>query len=252
MPQPKFLWYLTIIFLLLAYFNIVTIVRADDQFFGISLDCFDSCKDKTIDSSKDIMLVLTIKNNLDYWVSIGDENNINTQYLFSMNVENINLQDTNYLQNGKRVESHNDFLGKRFFIKPKTELQVYIPFDTYNQFGKDNRLGDWKIIPELQINNIYSVYFYNNPFESKSTPLYSNGQSFTISSPVIGNILEFKAIKPEIQIQGDNSSMIPSQEEKSNAIPTGFVVSIITVILGAILTPYFGYRYFTKRGKKKR
>ncbi len=131
MSQKK-LVYVALLFLM--FFNIVNIARGEEQ-FGITLDCLESCKDKKIDSSKDIMLVLTIKNNLDYWVSIGQERNINYQSIFSINIENSNLPA------GKSIEYHEDLLGKRILIKPKAELQMYVPFDTYNQLDMDKRLG---------------------------------------------------------------------------------------------------------------
>ncbi len=263
MPQPKFLLYLTILFLLLVYFDIVPIARADDQYFGISLDCLDSCKDKSVDSSNDIMLVLKITNNLDYWVSIGDADNINPQSVFRMNVENANLQTDNYLQPaGNKVETHQDLLAKGVFIKPKADVEIYIPFDTYNKLGKDNRLGDWKISPELQINNnpysySYSnINFYNTTFESKPIPLtYSNGQSFTIKSPIKGNVLEFKVVKPEIQVQGENSSAIPNGSRFVDSLFNFINSNIIATILGGtvsgLIVSYIAYKYFTRRRKKK-
>ncbi len=254
MLQPKFRGYITILFLLLAYINIVHIVHAEEEQFGITLDCFDSCKDKTIDSSKDIMLVLTIKNNLDYWVSIGEENNINVQSVFHMDVQNDNLQGDYSQQAGKRSVSYDDILGKRFFIEPKSELQVYVPFDTYNQLGKDNRLGDWRIYPELQIHNSYNdvyanVKFYNNSFDSTPTPLYSNGQSFTINSPIKGNVLEFKTIKPETEVQVEKPNTVVPEgllNYANNFINSRLGAGIILTILAAYLGYYFKHK---KRGK---
>lgn len=229
---------IAILFLLLIPLSIVHIARAEEQ-FGISLDCLEPCKDKTMDYSKDIMLVLTIKNNLDYWVSIGQEMNTNYQTDFRMNLENNNLQA------GNNIESHTDILGKRVLIKPKTELQVYIPFNTYNKLGKDNRLGEWKISPVLQINN---VEFYNNPFESKSIPLSdrSTGQSYTINSPIKGNVLGFKVIKPETEVQGEKSSVIP--KGLLETFYQDYIKIIITTVSGAVI----GYLIINRLSRKSR
>jgi hypothetical protein len=239
--------------LFLMFFNIVHIALAEEEQFGITLDCFDSCKDKTIDSSKDIMLVLTIKNNLDFWVSIGKDNNINAQSVFNIDLENNNLKDANLqanLQTGRKSESHADLLGKRILIKPKTELQVYVPFDTYNQLGGDNRLGDWKIHPELQINN---VEFYKNPFDSKPMPslYYPDGRIFTINSRLTGNILEFKVMKQETKVQVEKSNVIVPEGLLDNVI--NFINSnLVAAIISGIIVSFISYKYFTRGGKRKR
>jgi hypothetical protein len=240
--------------LFFMFFNIVHIVNAEEEQFGITLDCFDSCKDKTIDSSKDIMLVLTIKNNFDYWVSIGEENNNNVQSVFHMDIENNNLQGDYSQQAGKRSVSYDDILGKRFLIKPKSELQIYVPFDTYNQLGKDNRLGDWKIYPELRINNKYNdvyanVNFYNNPFDSKPRPLnYNiNGQTqYTVTSPIKGNVLEFKTVKQETIVQVEKSNTV---------VPEGLLENLykdyIKEIIAGVAIIVIGYVITTRLPKTK-
>lgn len=191
MVKTKVLIVVTTIFLLLVSVNVI---YAEEEQFGITLDCYESCDDKKIGYSKDIMFVLTIKNKLNYWISIGSESELGGAD-FHITVENINLK------NGKGSETYNDFLGKKFFIKPKSELRVYIPFNIYNKIEKDNRLGEWKIYPQLIIND---VKFYEDPFELKETPLiYVDRTSFTIHSPVKGNVLEFKAVKPEVEVTGE-------------------------------------------------
>lgn len=160
------------------------------------------------------------------------ENNINAQSVFKMDIENNNLKDAFNSQAGKKSESHNDLLGKRILIRPKTELPIYIPFETYNLLSTDNRLGDWKIYPELQINN---VEFYTNPFDSTPTPLYNtiNGQriQYFIKSPLKGNVLEFKTIKPETEVQVEKSNTI---------VPEGLLESLYRdyikeIIVGAAI-----------------
>ena len=212
--------------LLLIFINISYMAEAEGENFGISLDCLDSCKEKNIDYSEDIIFVLTISNNFDYWVSLGSENNINPQSTFLIKVENINLKETN-------SESHKDILGKRVFLKPRSELKIYIPFDKYNTLGKDNRLGEWQIYPELKIEN---VKFYKNPFELKDLP-YSETQYLKINPTTKGNLLKFITIKPETEIQNENSENILNQgtKETIKEYITEIIVGVISLVSAGII-----------------
>lgn len=182
--------HVAVLFLILIFIQIGYIASAEEEYFGFSLDCVDSCKDGKIDYSKDIIFLLTIKNNFNNWVAI--EGGFDGTSL-RIDVENIKLSN-----NGKAYEKYN--IGQSVFIKPKDELKVYIPFKIYNEIDKDNRLGDWKIIPQILFGN---AKFYNAPFENKEIPSYNINSKYLIKSPLIGNVLEFKTAKPEIEVQAE-------------------------------------------------
>jgi hypothetical protein len=84
--------------------------------------------------SNNILLELTINNNLDKWVEFGSSSDL---YIA---VSNDNLQN-----NGKETRIYNNLLGQSYLIKPKDTIKRYIPFDIYNILDKDKRLGNWKL-----------------------------------------------------------------------------------------------------------
>lgn len=216
-----------VILFLLIFFNIIHTTSAEEQ-FGMSLYCYDKCDNKEIDYSKDIIFVLKIKNNLDYWVAIdGGRDGIDLK----IDVENRNLEI------GENFKAYD--LGDTLFIKPKDEMEIYIPFDLYNNRNKNERLNNWKIYPELSFD---SVKFYKNPFESKEESLYYSGQRFYISSPVKGNVLEFTAVKPETEIQDNQPDFDIPESFWENPINDKFIIPIIVGVIIAVIV----YRIFKK------
>lgn len=210
-----------VILFLLIFFNIIHTTSAEEQ-FGISLYCYDKCDNKEIDYSKDIIIVLKIKNNLNHWVAIdGGRDGIDLK----IEVENRNLEI------GENLKAYD--LGDTLFIKPKDEMEIYIPFDLYNNRNKNERLNNWKIYPELSFD---SVKFYKNPFESKEESLtYSNGQRFYISSPVKGNVLEFTAVKPETEIQDNQPDFDIPESFWKNPINDKIIIPIIVGLIIAFI-----------------
>lgn len=208
--------------ILLLIFNMAPISSAEEQ-FGISMDCFDSCNNQDMDYSKDIILTLTLKNNLDYWVAIeGGKDGIDLR----IEVENKNLE------NGKDFEIYSDLLGQNFYMQPKDEVKIYIPFKMYNKREGDNRLNGWKIYPELSFDNIY---FYENSFKSESTRLFYDNQPFTIKSPITGNALEFNTVKPEVVVESDNSQKIISDDFWDNPFNEKLLFPILVFVIGSII-----------------
>lgn len=238
MLQPRLRGYITILFLLFAYFNIIPIVHAEGEPISISLDCYNvSCKGQTMNYSDNIVLELTIKNNLDYWASINGGGGGPCGTYLQLDLYNNKLNN-----NGRDYENRCSFASS-FFIKPRDEIKQYIPFSKYNEINKDNRLGDWRISPKL---NFYSVNFYRNP--SDSSYIYN---APTVNSPITGNDLQFNVQKPEPTTE--------TQEVKSSAIvPKGLLNSVINfinsnlgvTIIGAVLTASLGY-YFTRKKRRK-
>ncbi|MGB8216082.1 MAG: hypothetical protein WCE94_02175 [Candidatus Methanoperedens sp.] len=189
--------------------------------------------------SDNIVLELTIKNNLDYWASINGGDPCGTYLQLDLYNDKLN-------NNGRDYENRCSFASS-FFIKPRDEIKQYIPFSKYNEINKDNRLGDWRISPKL---NFYSVNFYRSP--SDSNYIYN---APPVNSPITGNDLQFNVHKPEPTTatqEVKSSEIIPKGLEESIF---AFIISIIsntivqffaTVLAGLILVKY------VPRGRKKR
>lgn len=128
-----------LLFFIVLSINFNTVGAQDD--FSFSIDCFNGCNGKEIDYSQDIMLKLTLKNNYDYWICIGD---YEKKADFKITVENSKLE------NGLDVHTYSDFIGGGFFIEPNSEVDFFIPFKLYNELKDDNdRVGNWVINPEI-------------------------------------------------------------------------------------------------------
>lgn len=213
-----------LIILIIIFINIITISSAEES-FGISLDCYDSCNNKEIDYSKDIIFVLKIKNNLDYWVGLESERE---EISLRLDIENRNLGS------GENFETYS--LGSTIFIEPKGELEFYIPFNLYNNYDDNKRLNEWKIYPELIFTN---VNFYEKLFKSKETSLYINNQRFTINSPLKGNVLQFETVKPETEIQDGKPDITIPESFWKNPLNTNIIFPIVVVVIGSILVYLF-------------
>ena len=120
-----------LLFSILLCINFNTVVAQED--FSFSIDCLNGCNGKEMEYSQNIMLKVTIKNNYDYWVCIGDETK---KADLKITVENINLE------NGKDYYNYNDFIGSSFYIMPNSEVDFFIPFNLYNELDIDKRLGN--------------------------------------------------------------------------------------------------------------
>jgi len=222
-----------LVILLLSFFLFANVVSASED-FGISIDCVQSCQDKEIDYSKDLIIQVSIKNNTDYWIELGKEGAWDAPNL-SLEVIHSNLSD------GKDIETHNGLLGRFFIIKPRSELQVFTKLDSYNNLDKDKRLGTWQVIPEFSNNGIK---YYKSPYDLK--PVYAV-REIQISSTTIGNVLEFKVTKPKVDIP-TNLLVIPDTIW-DNPLNAQFIfpilVGVIVLIIGAILF------WIVKRKKKR-
>lgn len=224
---------------LLIFFNTIHIGRANEDPISISLDCLESCKGQILNYSNNIVLELSIKNNLNYWVKIwggpgGTE--------LRMDIYN------DKLQNGKDSDIPFGFFAQSILIKPSDELKVYIPFDKYNKNNKDNNIGDWRISPKFYFNEIQ---FYRSP--SDSSYIYDAPR---VSSPITGNDLQFKVEKPEstAKVNEEKSSeIIPKTLLESiiafiSSIISNSVVQVITTLVASLI---LGMKYFSKVKKRR-
>lgn len=159
-----------------------------NPYFGINLDCLESCKEGIVDPSKSIMLKLEIKNNFDYWISLGTNREYGSPDL-RITTENSNLKD------GKDVEMYSGILGGPTFLKPKSVYEVYLPFEIYNNLNEDRRLGEWKIIPEFLPGD---VKYFKSPYDGKQVTNIK--PEYKIPSSIKGNILKFEPKKEEVEV----------------------------------------------------
>ncbi len=211
-------------FSILLCLNFNTVGAQED--FSFSIDCLNGCNGKEMEYSQNIMLKVTIKNNYDYWVCIGDETK---KADLKITVEN------NKLENGKDYYIYNDFIGSSFYIMPNSEVDFFIPFYLYNGQGDDERVGNWVINPELMSIN---GKLYKDPYNSEFASMYT-GKS-NLPETITGNPLEFKSIKYEEDDsnQGNIGEIINNPTIKwilENFIYVIFVSVITGVIIALIL-----------------
>lgn len=205
-----------LLFSILLCINFNAVAAQED--FSFSIDCLNGCNGKEMEYSQNIMLKVTIKNNYDYWVCIGDETK--KAYL-KITVENINLE------NGKEYYIYNDFIGSSFYIMPNSEVDFFIPFNLYNELDDDERLGNWVINPELMSIN---GKLYQDPYNSQFASMYI-GQS-NLPQTIRGNPLEFKSLKYE----EEDSNQGKTGEIINNPIIKWIFEHIIYVIFLGVIT----------------
>ena len=211
---------------ILINFNIV----GAQEDFSFSVDCLNGCNGKEIDYLQDIMLKVTIKNNYDYWICIGD---YEKKADFKITVENINLE------NGRDYYIYNDFIGSNFYIMPNSEVDFFIPFKLYNDLqDHDDRVGNWVINPEIiSLNGKLYKDHYNTEFVSIHT-----GKS-NLPETITGNPLEFKSLKYE----DDDSNLGKIEEIIDNPTikliteySTEIIISVIAIIIGGFILRRWG------------
>ena len=191
--------------------------------FGISVACVGGCENRNI--SKDILLEFTIKNNFDYWISFGEDDRDDVYSGLSISLEVYHPK----LDDGKGGEYYRDILGPGYFIKPKDELKVYLPFYIYNDMDEDSRQGEWEITPELSLGSV-SIDYYSPDFSE----IDRGSGGVTIERSVSGPQIAFTVTKPGVEVEKEKNISIPNW-----AVEYGkeiIVMVIATVIAGIILS----------------
>lgn len=213
--------YLTLILCTLISTFFVMNCSAKEDKFGISLYRYNSVNEN-IDYSEDIILVLTIVNNYDYWISIGG----------GYNEPNFKIT----INNGDNYFYNNDLFANEIFIEPKSEFKIFIPFDYYNKKNLDERLGNWQLQPEIILKGFE---LYEKQYQSK--PVSTSIETPSISDPIKGNLLEFTTTKPDVEvINNDEFDIIDKikyfliKENKTNS--DAIIVGIIVIIVGFIVS----------------
>lgn len=236
MPQPT----VCPAVLFLLFLSFIPIADAEEEPISISLDCYETCKGTGMNYSDDILFELTIRNNLDDWVKFD----VSPDFDIAVSSDNLPY-------NGKEYATYSNLLGQSFFMKPKEEIKRYIPFDMYNKIDADKRLGDWKIYPKLSLKR---VTIHKNPLESYGTSYYRGSYGDTF--PIIGNVLEFKTVKPEPNIKAqeiENSNAARADSSENTILTTiiNFINSnLVTTIIGGVVVSYITYKFFTRRRRR--
>ncbi len=164
-------------------FMTISSVVAQTSDFGIEINCFQGCYEKIIDSNGKIILELVLKNNYPYWIKFSETPSLMIQ---------LSHQE---LGGGKQYEYHREILGKNSYIKPKDEIKIYIPFETYNSLDQNERIGRWVLKPELHIGN--NIEYYNDYFDGKKVSPYNND----ISAIIVGSQIELIAKGDDVKIE---------------------------------------------------
>lgn len=215
----------SMIFLMIAVLFLPLVFSAN-PYFGINLDCLESCKEGIVDPSKSIMLKLEIKNNFDYWISLGTNREHGSPDL-RITAENSNLKD------GKDVEIYNGILGGPIFLKPKSVYEVYLPFEIYNNLDEDKRLGEWKITPEFLPGD---VKYFKAPYDDKQVTNINS--EYKISSSVKGNILKFEPKKEEVEVKSNGDTITKAGDSVKGFFKKwgGYIIAgIIILVVGGLI-----------------
>lgn len=202
--------------------------------FGFSVDCEGGCKDKKINISKDILLEFTISNDLDYWISFGEESRYKTPGS-DIRIEVYHEK----LEGGKQYYRYENILGRGFFIEPHSELKIYLPLYIYNDMTEDSKVGEWKIIPRLELD---AIKYYPSDFSEVKT-VYAESP---IKSSIAGNELKFEAVYPEVKIAEEGEVSIPSWvKEDIRDTVKGVIIGVFVLVISS-------YVIHKKRKKKIR
>lgn len=204
---------------------IVFPVAAETSYFDISLDCFQGCGNGIAYVDEQIMLELTIKNNFEYWVYIGDKNKWDQSASFWITAENSNLE------NGQNVELYQFLVGNPFYIPPKSEIEIYFPLEVYNNLEEDKKMGDWSIKSKLKPEN---VKYYKDPFNEETISIKSK---FQIPPTITGNLLKFEAKKEIVVVENGKGLIFNTKKTIKNFFEewTGYIIAgIIILVVGGI------------------
>ncbi len=224
----------------LVFLIFVPIVFSQESYFGITLDCLEGCKDGKVDVDKEVMLKLVIKNNFNYWVSLGGED----KNILSLSLE---IENSKLPNNGKEVKWYNDLLRNPYYLKPKSTEELYFTLETYNDMDKNKRLGEWKITPKLDI-GWQGAKYYKDPFTGETIPIKSEYQ---IPRLVSGNILKFEAKQEEVEVQPPKERFkLPTLKQLVSEPPYSYFTWIIGLIIAGIIIYYATQGRRRNRGRR--
>ena len=227
----------SILSLSLAFLLIFSTVNAQNDNFGISIDCVNGCQDKEIDYDSDILFEFSVINQLDRWVKLSDEDSFNRLTLL--------IESRNLKERAQNVFFTN-ILGIPVIIAPQSEKKVYITLNLYNELKNDDRLGRWTITPTLSYSP-QAISFHSDPYTSNSERASKEKIGFPTGNEIKGNVLEFKVIKPEPEV---SKSIIP--EALTNNPIVKWLFDYIFYIIGTIIATVVGYKIINRKKKRKK
>lgn len=217
-----------LIILILAILSSLSMVAAQNTYFDIGLECYQGCNEGIANIDEQIILELSIVNNFDYWIYIGDKEEWDESSSIRIIAENSNLKD------GKSTELYQFVIGNPIYIPPKSEDEIYIPLDAYNSLPKEDRIGDWSVKVELSRN--YNTKYYENPFNGKTVSVKSE---FQIPSQLTTNLLKFEAKKEEVVVEPAKKGIkIPTLKQLVSEPPYSYFTWIIGLIIVGIIVHY--------------
>jgi len=204
----------------------LTSISAVNPYFDFDVECFQGCGEGIANPDSDIILKVTIKNNFDYWIKLGYDNSDSINLAISVDNKNVN--------NGRTTEDHR-ILGSQTYIPPKTQIEVYIPFDTYNDMDRDKRISDWILTPSL---STQQVRYYEDPFNSDKT-VNNIREEYKIPGNIVDNQLKFEGKLGNVEIETNPFSKIINKIK-------GFFNNWIGYIIAGIIIGV-GIWFLTKR-----
>lgn len=205
----------------------INIALAED--FGIAVDCYEGCNNKEILNDHNILLKVTITNNLDSYIRFGEGKYEGYGSILSLSIKK------DYLQESDKGQMYYNFIGYGDFIKPHDFTIFYLPLEVYNKQNLDFRVGHWEITPSLILNNI--IYF-----KGDLTNLSETSGSISTYNPINGNPLKFDVKKPEIEINKNNLSPTIKLFKDACSWFIKWVYLILTGVIIGLIVAYIVYK----------
>lgn len=210
-----------IIFLFFISFIVtVSSVSASNHILDFENTLIDSNEQKvdvnSVDVDNYLIIKVTIANPNDFWIKIDS-----LRWLVKSKKNNDDF-DVIFKQ-----EYEVDTITKptpEIVLSPNSKIDTYIILEKYNLLEKDERIGSWLIDLEGQLEGV--KYFNENDF----TETNFHQDNLETSK---GNLIQFTVTKEPVKIYNIGYlKYIPGLEDINPYL--NFVVSIITIIVGAI------------------
>ena len=182
---------------------------------GVDISIDVSCQEE-------LVFELTLTNSKDYWVH-WDNLKCNLQIIHRGDEQSYDLTQT---------------LSGKNCLPPNEELNVWIPFETYNELEEEERLGHWTIIPDVRLEG---VSCFSSVDITKDICSYGKR-----TSSFSGNEKEFNVVKKEPTIHRTLDNLW-------RWITTGeYVILKLGGVAGAIFAIWALLGKFGKGKRKKR
>ena len=136
---------------------------------GVDISIDVSCQEE-------LVFKLTLTNSKDYWVR-WDNLKCNLKIIHRGDEQSYDLTQT---------------LSGKNCLPPNEELNVWIPFETYNELEEEERLGHWTIIPDVSLDGVSCFFSVDITKDICSSGLYGKR-----TSSFSGNEKEINVVKEE-------------------------------------------------------